>query len=478
MKQKLLGGDKKYYVNSILTVALMFGGNFVPSFGSISQMGMGVLGVFLGTVYGWSTVGFFWPSALSIIALACTGYGDFGDLIAQAVGSNTFIILMTMFCFLGIINESGVSMYLAKRIIGLKMGKNHPWLVVYLLMTASCLLFGITGALPVVFMIWEIFYDMVNYNQIEKGKFTQFTVTAILFAAILGGQIFPFVMIVVVLFNIFTSTTGLAAPAFLPYVIWMLLISQLCTMGFILVGKYILKIKAPQLRMKEEETPQSLDTYQKIVLTTVVLFIVVMISTSILPDAWLLTQAVGVLGVGGVALLADIFLIAVRFTEGKSFQEYMKASANWEILFMSMPITLLAEAITSSQTGISNAISAFLVPIFESLGVPLFLILIVVIPLILTNFCDNIVMGTIFIPIGASIAEALGVNQYLVLTLVIEATSMGLATPFACTPAAVLHGNAEWITSKQAAKYGTIAVCVAAVVILVVGIPLGMLLYI
>ena len=233
MKEKLFCGSKKYYINSAITIVLMFGFRFLPPIGTISQVGMGVLGVFLGAIYGWSTVGIFWPSALSIIALSFTGYGKFSELISTGMGSNTFIVLVTMFGLLAIINESGISMYLAKKIIGLKIGRGRPWVVVYLLMTACSLLFGVTGAFPIALMIWEIFYDMVDYNGIQKGKFTQFVVTAVMFGAILGGQIFPFTVVILVLFNIFTSTTGLAAPAFVSYVIWMLVISQLCTIVFI-----------------------------------------------------------------------------------------------------------------------------------------------------------------------------------------------------------------------------------------------------
>lgn len=477
MKEKLFCGTKKYYINSAVTLLLMFGFRFLPPLGTISPMGMGVFGVFLGAIYGWSTVGIYWPSALSIVALAFTGYESFGTLISSGMGSNTFIVLVTMFGFLAIVNEAGISMYLAKKIIDLKIGKNRPWMVVYLLMTACSLLFGITGAFPIALMIWEIFYGMVDYNNIKKGKFTQFVVTAIMFGAILGGQIFPFTVVVVVLFNIFTSTTGLAAPNFIAYVVWMLVISQVCSIAFILIGKYLLKIEAPKLELNPDEKAESLDTYQKIVLCTAILFVLVLVLSNILPKSFVFTQVISQLGVSGVALIADVFLIAVRFTRGKSFQEYMSKSVGWDLLFMSMPITLISGALTSADTGISDYICSLFIPVFDRLGAVVFLILIVVIPLILTNFLNNIVMGTLFIPIGFAIANSLGLNQYLVAVLIIEATSMAMVTPAACTPAAVLHGNTEWITSRQAAKYGSAAVGIAALVIIIAGIPLGMLLF-
>ena len=51
MKEKLFCGSKKYYINSAITIVLMFGFRFLPPIGTISQVGMGVLGVFLGAIY-------------------------------------------------------------------------------------------------------------------------------------------------------------------------------------------------------------------------------------------------------------------------------------------------------------------------------------------------------------------------------------------------------------------------------------------
>ena len=64
--------NKKQLMNLIhvaLMLLMMVGGAFLPTLGSITPLGMKTLGIFFGTVYGWSTLGMVWPSqtAKSII---------------------------------------------------------------------------------------------------------------------------------------------------------------------------------------------------------------------------------------------------------------------------------------------------------------------------------------------------------------------------------------------------------------------------
>ena len=64
--------NKKQLMNIIhvaLMLLMMVGGAFLPTLGSITPLGMKTLGIFFGTVYGWSTLGMVWPSqtAKSII---------------------------------------------------------------------------------------------------------------------------------------------------------------------------------------------------------------------------------------------------------------------------------------------------------------------------------------------------------------------------------------------------------------------------
>ena len=66
-----------WYIHTVIVLFLMFGfGYIVPPIGSITQMGMHVLGVFLGLLWGWIAIEILWPSVLGCIAFGMTGYID------------------------------------------------------------------------------------------------------------------------------------------------------------------------------------------------------------------------------------------------------------------------------------------------------------------------------------------------------------------------------------------------------------------
>lgn len=61
-------------INIIITLFLMFGFGLLPPFSTLTPVGMKILGVFLGVVYGYSTCDIIWPSLFAIIAYGITGY--------------------------------------------------------------------------------------------------------------------------------------------------------------------------------------------------------------------------------------------------------------------------------------------------------------------------------------------------------------------------------------------------------------------
>ena len=65
-KSEAVGSPKNaaYYINSVITVVLMLGIGFLPAPDPMTPMGMKVLGIFIGALYGWTTVNTVWPSIL------------------------------------------------------------------------------------------------------------------------------------------------------------------------------------------------------------------------------------------------------------------------------------------------------------------------------------------------------------------------------------------------------------------------------
>jgi sodium-dependent dicarboxylate transporter 2/3/5 len=461
----------------MVVLVLMFGFRFLPPIGTITEVGMGCLGVFLGAVYGWITVGMLWPSLMGLIAYGFTGYISVSDAMTTGFGSNNVLVLIMIFGILGMMESAGLTEYISLKIIGSKLGRGRPWVMIFLLMTASFVLVAVTCSWGSALFVWAIFYKIVETNHISKGKYTGFVITSIIVSAILGGQVFPFSVPVVLLTGAYTGVAGeAAAPSFLPYVLWMVVICQVITVVWLMIGKYALKVETPEIDPDSIEKAKKLDSYQIIVMIFLVAFLAGLILASILPGSFFLTSILNSLGVKGLAALVLTVLIMLNFTKGKQFNDYMK-SANWELLVVMALITILSSSLTSAETGIMDFVTTALTPILAGHGVIVFLILITLIPLVLTNVLNNLVIGMLFVPIAYSFAVTMGVNSGMLFVVLVLLTSCALATPAGCAVAAMYFGNSEWIKGSQATRYGILFAAIAWVVTLVVGVPFGMLLF-
>ena len=84
------------YINYVITFFLMFFVRFLPPVGGLSPVGMKVIGVWIGVLYGWGTLSISWPSVLGVVALGLTGYKHIDDLLMEAFGSQTMVMIMAM----------------------------------------------------------------------------------------------------------------------------------------------------------------------------------------------------------------------------------------------------------------------------------------------------------------------------------------------------------------------------------------------
>ena len=73
MNAKILG-KRKDTINFVIMLMLMFGIGLLSPFGQITPMGMKILGVFIGTLYGWLFLDFIVSSTIGLIVLGLSGY--------------------------------------------------------------------------------------------------------------------------------------------------------------------------------------------------------------------------------------------------------------------------------------------------------------------------------------------------------------------------------------------------------------------
>ena len=77
----------KYYIHCIIGILIMLVFRFISPFGPVTEVGVKVLGVFLGTMYLWTFVDTLWPSLFGVLMLGLTGFGSFNGLLSSTFGN-------------------------------------------------------------------------------------------------------------------------------------------------------------------------------------------------------------------------------------------------------------------------------------------------------------------------------------------------------------------------------------------------------
>ena len=96
---------------------------------------------------------------------------------------------------------------------------------------------------------------------------------------------------------------------------------------------------------------------------------------------------------------------------------------------------------------------------------------------IVTQLAHNLILIVVFTPVLAKMALGFGISPMVMAVLVAGAAASAFMTPAASTNAAIVFGNTEWITRKQAYLLGAIIAVSYWITLLVVGAPLGNLLF-
>lgn len=63
-----------YWVKAAIFLWFLFGFGQLEPFGSLEKVGMQVLGIFIGLLFGWTFIGFIWPSLLGVLAIGLSEY--------------------------------------------------------------------------------------------------------------------------------------------------------------------------------------------------------------------------------------------------------------------------------------------------------------------------------------------------------------------------------------------------------------------
>lgn len=466
---------KNYHelICAAIFLVIFFSGWMIPPVGALTPTGMKVIALFAASVIGWSVSKELWVSCLTLAFLPLTGVMNVMGMVSSTFGNNSFASLIIAFSFTGLLLDTGVGDYLVSLMLRPKWIGNHPWCMIAALFILTWLLSAMTNVFTGIILVWGLVYklcDMLGCRPYEKLS------TVLIFGVLIAGMLStiatPWLPNILVITGAFSNMTGLPIN-YLDYMLVSIPYSLISMAAFTVFARVVFRPDVSGLKNISLEG-LGIQTYQssnkvRISLCGFFVLIVCLLMPNILPagnPVRSFFESLGLVGSGFIILSA---LSLIRTEDGPviSMEEIFKNYLPWKTLIMTAAILGLSSALFSESTGLSTFFGDLVVPVFARLPKVLFITVIALLGVILTNFMINAIVAVALIVPAAAACANLGISEYQVLYVICISTSMALLTPPSGATAMLLHGNTKWITPKDIWKYSVPTLLLFSVILVV-----------
>ena len=476
--------SKRYYINSAIVVLLMVLFRFIPPFGSMTALGMTILGIFLGALWGWITCDMIWPSVLALVMLGFSGYTEnVAEALTNTISNGTIQLILWLLVFSALLTTTGISKWVVMKLVNSRLCKGHPWRLSIIICLAVWICAAFGAGFAAILICWQFIYTIcaqVGYT--KEDKWPKMMICAIIFFNALGALALPFQGGVVANFGFLAkaSNSTYVSYNYVQYLGFSVVFCAVTMVLYLLFCRFILRPDMSRLMSTiDVGEAEKLDTRQKISIGALIALMALTILPSCLPQGPV-KMFMSRLGTTACVLLIVAFVTFLRGKDGKpyfTFKELANNGVMWPLLFMVATATMMGGALSAPDSGFTATITGMFAPVLSNASPFACAAVIALATLLLTNLINNTVASAIMIPVMYPFAVQLGINPLMMTAVICFCANCGLLLPCASPAGAMLHGNKEWIGTKDVEKHSLLGILALALAAVFVGIPLGAVIF-
>ncbi|MCD8152990.1 MAG: hypothetical protein LUD71_08020 [Clostridiales bacterium] len=463
-----IANKKKVDLYPMWTVIVLFMmfifGKVVPAWSSLTQMGVCMLGVFVGalimTIFTNQT---FWPAVIAIVAMVFHGYMTASDALTGWFGSSTVQQFIWIMAICGALKASGAPVVIAKKMLNMKICKGHPWAFIYMFFCATAvvgmLLSTATATILIMFPILDGIFEAAGFDSKNKND-QEFKKQMLLgtYLAAMGAYILPFKGVHLSSIAIISATLEGFGLSFDngAYLISTLLCWIVFMILFLVLIRVFWKTDISKLTKFDISTMEGmteddlkLNKRQIILLCALLTGVLYIISLLLIPETW-----AGYATYNGmtatwiwIAIFAVLCLVKV---DGEFFingPAVLKDSTLWGVVALIGCFSFCGNAISSDTLGIKEWIMGLLSPLLGNVSWIVLVLLVVAIATITTNFMNGMpvsfTMNSIAVPFACAMVTTIGINPSVLGAAIVFSGQCAFMTYGAMVYAALLLSRDE-----------------------------------
>ena len=114
-----MGESKKVnIIHYIICAAFCLGFRFLPPFGGLTELGVGIFGTFIGAIYGWVMIDMLWPSAMALVGIGLSI--GMNNMMVSSFGSLTVVSMIVCMMAIGAAMKNGAFTWVAMKMLTAK----------------------------------------------------------------------------------------------------------------------------------------------------------------------------------------------------------------------------------------------------------------------------------------------------------------------------------------------------------------------
>ncbi len=472
----------------IFGILCMFGSKMIPPMFGLSVGGFQVMGTLIGGIMlllidtGWSV-------ALIFFSLCIIPELGMTTVLSSSLGNS--IVFFAIFCFAlsSVLVKRGIAKRIAIALMTSRLGRKGPWWTITFLFIASFILASfLSGALTFMMflpIIYKIFEEIGCRPGEEDAGLTSLLIVGVVICTCIAQCATPISHTVTMFgMNFYQNYTG-EVMDFGTYVLINFPVAVLVVVVWCLIARFLWNPDVSRLEGLDHDILSGecgpMGKGEKI---TAAVYILVLLAWIVLGLMRYIHPAfhANVLSKIGDAyppLIGLLILCFLRDEENKPVVDYgdaMKSVSLNTIMYMAVVLAVSA-AVSNQELGITVWMTETFGGILQGVNPMLFVILIIAVCILLTNFVPNVVVVTLGMSVAMPLVSTIYTGQVsplMVAALITAGGSYAYAAPSACPTSAIACGT-EWMKQGELLKWGMVSAVSAIIVSCLVGMPIGML---
>lgn len=458
----------------------------------ITEVGMAVLGVFIGMVYLWSALDSIWPSLLGLLLVSLAGYvpelegyAAVKNLFLNAFGSDTVVVLMLGMVLFSAIEHVGCTKYMARFFMSRKVLEGRPYVFLFIFFLCSYVISGFTNPVAAMLILWPIGVEMCTGFGYKKGDKIFYTIVCgVYLGATLGQPMFPFKGAALIIVSAFEKTSGLSVN-YSSYIMFSVIMTVLLLTAYLLIVKFLIRpdvegFKNISVAELTKEPLPKMNLQQFSFFMMVVVYIVALLLPSFVSPTIPFIAFLNNINVIGVSVICIVVMMIIPY-KGKpmlDFKTIARKYFSWDILFLVAAAIYVCNAMTAESTGIRPFLIQLLQPLLGGKSELVFVFLLLAFALITTNFANNAGMAVVLIPVVLAFSDQYpGVDPVVICMSICMMVFVALLTPAASPSCGMLHARRDLVEYKELMSLFLPTFVVALLLYTFIGYPIAKILF-